>query len=351
MSVSSAAEWSNAEWSNHVGSRVVVRIREDGGFRDVLGELLAVDADTLVVEGRGGPQRLALADVVAGKPVPPRATRRAPAHLGLSVADLELVMAKHWQAAEQEWLGGWLLRADHGFTRRANSVLAIGEPGMQLDVAALEVWDWYHERGLEPLAAAPRPNPDDGDGEQLLTAVAAFTAAGWSEIAGSATTVLTAATADLASLLPEHGGRALPDGFTLTLTDAPDPIWLQQYRHHGQAVPTHGVRLLTSAPRQVFVAVRDREGQSAGVARGSLAQGWVGLTSMHVDPLRRRRGLALAMIGQIADWGRRAGALSFFLQVEQDNAAALATYAAAGMVAHHDYGYLSGGSAQPAGSA
>lgn len=340
MSVSSADEW-----TRHIGSRVVVRVRHGRGARDVLGELLAVDDTGLLVEGRRGPERIALEEILAGKPVPPRPGRRAPAHLALSVADLELAMAKHWQAAEQEWLGGWLLRADHGFTRRANSVLAIGEPGMQPDVAVLEVVDWYRERELEPIAASPQPRPQDGDADQLHNATAAFTAAGWSQIPGSATSVLTAATPDLAALHPRHGGRALPEGLTLTLTEEPDPAWISQYRHRGQAVAEHGVRLLTSAPRQVFVSVRTADGATAGAARGSLAEGWTGLSAMHVEAAWRRRGLATAMIGQIADWGRQAGALSLFLQVEQDNAAALATYTAAGLVAHHAYSYLSGGSA------
>ena len=39
----------------------------------------------------------------------------------ISIADLETRAARGWQAPQEEWLGGWLLRAADGFTGRANS--------------------------------------------------------------------------------------------------------------------------------------------------------------------------------------------------------------------------------------
>ncbi|GAA3590786.1 GNAT family N-acetyltransferase [Kineosporia mesophila] len=328
------------DWAGHIGSRVVVRRRDASGLHDVLGELLAVNEQTLTVAGRHGPVDVPLNSIVAGKPVPPKASRPAPPHRALSVADLELAMAKHWQAAEQDWLGGWLLRATEGFTNRANSVLAVGEPGMQLDVAVVEVVDWYSERGLKPVAAAPEPRLDDGDTDQLLAAASAFEAEGWTQVPGSITVVMTAATGEVRGLAPRLGGPALPEGLTLTLTDEPDPAWISQYHYRGQAVPDHGVRLLTSAPRQVFASLRTDAGEVAGVVRGSLAESWAGLTAMEVAPSWRRRGLASALIGVIADWGWENGARSIFLQVAEDNVNALATYEKAGFTHHHRYSYL-----------
>ncbi|HEX6526280.1 MAG TPA: hypothetical protein VF070_40645 [Streptosporangiaceae bacterium] len=42
----------------------------------------------------------------------------------ISIAELEEVAARGWRGAEEEWLGGWLLRAGAGFAGRANSALA-----------------------------------------------------------------------------------------------------------------------------------------------------------------------------------------------------------------------------------
>ena len=54
------------------GTRVVVRHRlASGSATDALGELTDLDDDGLVVLTRRGPVRIAHADVIAAKPVPP----------------------------------------------------------------------------------------------------------------------------------------------------------------------------------------------------------------------------------------------------------------------------------------
>ena len=60
-----------------VGTRVVVRRRlADGGYADVLGDLLEVGPAGVVVATRRGPVRVAAADIALGKPVPPPPARR-----------------------------------------------------------------------------------------------------------------------------------------------------------------------------------------------------------------------------------------------------------------------------------
>ena len=54
------------------GHRVVVRyLLPSGQATDVLGELLEADAETVVVDGKRGVERIARADIVAAKEVPP----------------------------------------------------------------------------------------------------------------------------------------------------------------------------------------------------------------------------------------------------------------------------------------
>jgi len=54
------------------GHRVVVRyLLPDGQATDALGELLSADATTVVVDGKRGVERIAVADIVAAKEVPP----------------------------------------------------------------------------------------------------------------------------------------------------------------------------------------------------------------------------------------------------------------------------------------
>jgi hypothetical protein len=63
------------------GTRVVVRRREDDGFHDALGDLIALDDTTCTVETRKGPVLVPLAKVTRAKtvpPPPPRLPRPAP---------------------------------------------------------------------------------------------------------------------------------------------------------------------------------------------------------------------------------------------------------------------------------
>ncbi|KAA9153420.1 hypothetical protein F6B41_08880 [Microbacterium lushaniae] len=60
------------------GARVVVRyLLPSGQATDALGELLSADAETVVVDGKRGVERIAVRDIVAAKPVPPAPAPRA----------------------------------------------------------------------------------------------------------------------------------------------------------------------------------------------------------------------------------------------------------------------------------
>lgn len=343
-----------------VGRRVVVRFRlPEGGLTDALGELLAAP-DPLVVRTSRGDVAVPADAVVAAKEVPPRASRRGPAHLSLSVADLERVMALHWVAPDREDLGDWLLRAAGGFTGRGNSVLAVGDPHRPLPDALDAVRAWYPARGLPPIAAVPvaawDPAPVAGppalldpdaavlaaddlpDGQDAAALRAAFAEQGWVPGGGVSAYAMTAPTAELR--VPPAG---LPDGLVLDLADTPDEGWLATYRYRGQDLPPHALDLLLSCERQVFVSIRDLAGRTAAVARGSVAGGWAGVTAVDVAPEYRRQGLARVLLAAIARWAWDLGAGSTFLQTAAANGPAHALYLTSGFVVHHRYDYLTPG--------
>jgi hypothetical protein len=105
----------------------------------------------------------------------------------ISIADLEAAAAPGWRAPEEARLGDWLLRAASGFTGRANSALAIGDPGRPLPAAVAEVSRWYQARDLPVMIAVPFPpaNPQCDQVDQFLSEC------GWTIRAGAAT-VMTA---------------------------------------------------------------------------------------------------------------------------------------------------------------
>jgi GNAT superfamily N-acetyltransferase len=320
---------------------VVVRYHlEDGGQTDLVGDLTAVD-DALHVTSRHGSVRVALDRVVTGKVVPPRPTRPGPPHLTIPIAELERVMALHWRPLESASLGGWLLRASGGFTGRANSALPLDDPGVPVDAALAGVEDWYRSRGLPAKLSVAGP-AEDADARVAPEAGAfgpageAARASGWQVIPDVSALVMTARTADLHRLA---GADALPPGLTITVDSEPDDAWLASYRYRGQELPPPALPLLNSAPEQVFVSVRAGE-TTVGVARGSLGAGWAGLTAVEVMPDMRRRGLGTVLLSTVADWGRRSGAVSLYLQVAVSNTTARQVYRGAGLAVHHRYDYL-----------
>jgi GNAT superfamily N-acetyltransferase len=309
----------------------------NGRYRDVLGDLLAADEATLRVLTRRGEVVVAVADVVAGKPVPPAPARKAPPHLALSALALETAKAAHWRATHTDRVGtppGWLLRAAGGFTNRANSVLPLGDPGLPLAAAVAEVTRWYEAQGLAPQAAAPAPRPDDPDGDVLTAAAGAFAAAGWRHLTGAGAEVLVAPTAEL-----RRPSATPPAGLRVALLDAPDDAWLDRYHYRGQQTTAAGLALLRSAPQQVFAAVTDGAATVA-VGRGSVANGWGGVTAVEVAHEHRRQGLARLVLAVLAEWAWRSGAASTFVQVGETNDAALRLYLSAGFTRHHTYAYL-----------
>ena len=124
----------------------------------------------------------------------------------VSIAEVEAVAAQGWRAPEEARLGGWLLRAAEGFTGRANSALAVGDPGLPLADALARVCDWYAARGLPPMIAIPHPlgRPGDGHVDRFLDR------RGWGVRAGPAV-VMTAATAGVPRSNPAAGAELRPE--------------------------------------------------------------------------------------------------------------------------------------------
>jgi len=308
-----------------VGRRVVVRHRlPDGSASDALGDLVAADEQRLVVATRRGEVVVERSAVLAAKAVPPAPARRerrpgAGAHLQISTDALELEAAEHWRPQEREDLGGWRLRAAGGFTGRANSALAVGDPDCDLDTALERVRAFYAARDLEAVVAAPT----GALSEELERR-------GWA--VRTPTLVMTAA-------VPRSGAPG-PD---VRFDDEPDDPWLAAYQGRGPVGPA-GRAVLLSADRQVFASLRAGD-EVLAVARGSLSrgsghEGWLGLSAVETAPAHRRRGLAGRLTAALLAWGAQQGATAAFLQVAASNDAARVLYERSGFAVHHEYRYL-----------
>jgi N-acetylglutamate synthase len=256
--------------------------------------------------------------------------------VAISIDDLEHAAAPGWRAREEARLGDWLLRAADGFTGRANSALATGDPGLPLTVAIEKVRSWYAERSLPAMIAVPYPMAGPGDSEldQLLARL------GWT-IRADGATVMTASAADVAASADAAATDTVAGGghgFTTTFAAEPDAAWLARYHYRGQDLPPVAREVLTSAPWQAFGSVR-ADGETVAIGRAAGAGDWAGLTAIEVDQARRRQGLGAAITVALTAHAADHGFANIYLQVTDENAGARALYRKLAFTDHHGYHY------------
>ncbi|MFJ2717213.1 GNAT family N-acetyltransferase [Streptomyces sp. NPDC087437] len=306
-----------------VGKRVSIRRLSEPGapgekFTDTVGVLTSWDHGVLLITRKSGETvRIAESSLVAGKVVPAApARRRGPA---ATYEELARAAARAWRPVESEPLGEWELRAAAGFTRRANSVLPLGDPGLPLDAALAAVRRWYGERGLPAYIQTAT----GADGTQELLC-AELERRGW----------VREVTAELwIGALAPVADRAEGSGVVLSRTA--DEAWLARYQRKG--VSEVALKVLGSGPSVWFATVPGEGGVPAAIGRCVVDGRWASFAAVEVDPALRRRGLATTVLAALARRALDEGASAAWLQVESDNAAARALYAGMGFGAHHAY--------------
>ncbi|MFF4020509.1 GNAT family N-acetyltransferase [Streptomyces sp. NPDC001843] len=355
MEISAAGHFTVRVTAADVGKRVSVRRLRDTEaseekFTDTVGVLTSWDDGVLLITQRNGESvRIPESALVAGKVVPAAPARRR----GPSATHSELahVASRAWRPVESERLGEWELRAAvekvprdggpprrsapgerpwgavagrrAGFTRRANSVSAAGDPGLPLDEALAAVRRWYGERGLPAYIQTAT----GAEGTQELLC-AELERRGWvREVSAELWIGALAPVADRA------------EGTEVVLAREADEAWLARYQRKG--VSEVALKVLGSGPSVWFATVppdpREDGGAPLAIGRCVVDGRWAGFAAVEVDPAARRRGLATAVMAALARRAMEEGASAAWLQVETDNEAARALYAGLGFSAHHAY--------------
>ncbi|HZF87661.1 GNAT family N-acetyltransferase [Streptomyces sp.] len=340
MEISAAGRLEVRITAADVGKRVSVRrLGNPSGstgtqkkFTDTVGVLASWDNGVLLITRRDGELvRIPETSLVAGKVVPAApARRRGPA---ASYPELARISARAWRPVESEPLGDWELRAAGGFTRRANSVLALGDPGLPLDDALSVVRRWYGERGLPAYIQAAT----GAEGTQELLC-AELAERGWvREVTAEVWIGALAPVAD----------RDTP--VQVRLSREADEAWLARYQRKGLSEialrvlgwgsPRTGEAERGGAQSVWFAAVPGEEAGAppAAIGRCVVDGRWAGFAAVEVDPALRRRGLATAVMTALAGRALEEGASAGWLQVETDNAGARALYGELGFAPHHAY--------------
>lgn len=335
-----------------VGRRVALRHRLGSGLlTDAVGEL-ATDDGALVVHTRRGTVRVARADVVAVRAIPPPVARRAS---WAAVARLENLCADAWPARVDRPLGAWRLRATGGFTGRANAALAVGDPGIPVPAALEVVRAFADEHGVAPRVHVPIGSPWDRaaaregwvlDAGHEAGAEVAVLVADVSRLAAAAPHDDTAPRNDDADRRPGADAVVLMDrpdaawwALSLGRDPTPDERWVLDPAGH---VDAGGAASVTAGTGAVVPEVRTAFGSvpGTGVIRAAVVGDHAHLSRLAVRPQGRRTGVGTRLTAIAAAWACERGARWAVLQVALHNAEARPFYDAMGATEHHRYHYL-----------
>ncbi len=289
-----------------LGSRVSLRYRSGAAeHTDVIGHLEAVVPSWRIRTKSDGVVDVDPADIVSVREISYKPVRTS------EIRALEQAAALAWPGVEQQWLDGWLLRAGHGVTSRANSAVPLE---VSADLRALPgIVDWYRSRGLAPWLALP---------ERLLA-------------------VRTPGVKQTRVLVADVSTGA-PAG-EVTLAAAPDADWLTV---HQRDVPPDVLCSVVDGD-VVFASV-----PGVAVGRGAVTTApdgtrWLGIAAVRVAPEFRRQGYARRVCAALRAWGAEQGAARVYVQVLSDNDGANSLYASMGFELHHQGRYVEAGELLP----
>jgi GNAT superfamily N-acetyltransferase len=229
-----------------------------------------------------------------------------------------------WPAEEVESFEGWRLRAMRGVSRRANSVWAFEATGdIPVEERIDRVERWYGSRNLAPtfqVAARARPEGLDAKLDERGYRIEA------------PVSIQVAATTDVLSTT-----RRCDAVVTRTCSEE----WFDISGRRGRfakVADAYGALLIRIGTGARFAVARI-DGQPACVGLGVVAGAWMGVFSMLTLPRARRRGAARGVLWALAETAFEAGVDRMYLQVERDNPAAIALYAAASFRELYGYHY------------
>ncbi len=233
---------------------------------------------------------------------------------------LEPLADDAWPARERARLGGWRLNASSGRSMRINACWPLEAPDRDPEAALDAVEAWFAARGLPPRFKLTDGvfAPDDLP-ERLV-------------VRGYAPRKETVV------MLGPTGGEGDPD---VRVTAAPDSTFEAVFTATAGDPEDGRERLdaLGRIPAPARFARLDIDGAPAAIGASAIGGGFAGVFGMRTAPDHRRKGLARRVLrGLLAEAGAL-GADRAWLQVEADNAPAIALYADEGFEPAYAYRY------------
>lgn len=295
-----------------IGKRVTIRLHEPkGGYRDIVG-ILQSERQLITSKSKTisfSPDEIAIWREI--KPIPDLAGKGAP--LSQRIMELEKLSDLTWPAQEIMEYGKWRLRISDGFSMRANSVLPIGEPPIDLAAAVDEVISIYRKNKLKPTFSIPLPIFEELDRylEQHSWDIKI----------------------DANFLIKDIGAIEFSNHpqFELEILDYPSKLWLEV--NSDQPLE----KIMRRYPAR-YGALKNGE-QIIAVGRIATLGSWSIVTRLFVNPSFRGKGLAKILMNNLLSAAVNDGATKVALQVDNENGAALALYQSMGFTMHHKFVY------------
>ncbi len=242
---------------------------------------------------------------------------------------IDQLMADAWPASETEYLGATRLRWTSGFTRRANSCLAVGSDD-EIDgiLRAAEVF--YRLRDSHPVFLLSEASAPPSMERKLLELGFEATAPTIMQIARSATVAGT--------------GPPKPE-WTVEISNEPNDAWFETYwavessRERNELHRRICQSLLVRSEGAAYVSVLESQ-ETIAVGQAVVERGWGGVQCMATHPRHRRRGAAAVVLGSLADRAVQLGAENLYLAVMESNVGARELYSRVGFSPVHNYSYF-----------
>jgi len=241
-----------------------------------------------------------------------------------AAAILEPLADDAWPARERARLGGWRLNAASGQSMRINACWPLAAPDRDAEAALDAAEAWFADRGLPPRFKLTEGlvSPPDLAGR--------LAARGYQ--ACKPTLVMLGQLDDVAD---GEGDVAV------RLSAAPDATFEAVFTATAGNPEDGRERLETLGriPAPARFARLDIDGAPAAIGASAIGGGHVGIFGMRTVPAHRRQGLARRVLRALLVEAKTLGAERAWLQVEADNAPAIALYADEGFAPGYRYSY------------
>ncbi|MFX1507282.1 MAG: GNAT family N-acetyltransferase [Promethearchaeota archaeon] len=230
-----------------------------------------------------------------------------------------------WPAKQYSFFNGWIVRFSHGMFDRANSVLPVYYFGQNCKNDVHLVEEMYQKRHLNVIFQIPEYTSPDHLDNVLET---------MDYLVKSPTTVMMKTLTHKNSSTTSPQCTAQKADFTNT--------WFKTFQTFSNMPIEKYIQMEAIIrrifPEKVFFTVKEDD-RDVGVTLGVVERRHMGIYSLLIDPMKRRRSYGFSFMRFIENWCINNSIHSIYLQVEQNNHPALNMYSKLGYKELYSYHY------------